>query len=991
LYLEPLEDRSLPSSLLPVSDPFANAQTVVVSGTGITSQAGSIATPGEVDTFKFTAPITGLMTIELSPSPGIPYAYPQRLDVFDESQNLIAHSPTPAYFESSSVSVIQGNNYFVEVGTNPYDIGSYLLNFSPDDFGNTFADAHTVTLNSLGSGSQMGSIELPGDTDMFKFTAPTTGLLAIQLSGLSTSLSYNEELTVYDASHNTIDRRSVRESSLTEFSINVVAGRLYFVQVDAGDAFTGGSGPYVLKFSPDDFSNTFDHAHPIVVDSQGFGIQTGTIELPEDVDTFQFVAPYSGLMQLQLAGPGIPFHENFSVSDAGHQVIAGPSFFTKDPLRINFQAGQTYYAQVFGISPDLNDSHTVGPYVLTFVPVPDDFGDTFATAYPLQLNGLGDAGQTGTFERADDVDMFQFVANRTGIMTIRAGIPPIDYGNFDLSVFNSSQEPITSMSGFSLSHEAIASFPIIEGGKYYLRLTPSDPSQIGYSIGLASDDSADTLATAQLIPFSERSVAGVLGMIDYGGDTDMFKFTAPKTGPVTFQITAVNQFPTLANPRPPINELEPVLDVFDGSGKVIVAAPHDTIPFADPISSLSLNVSAGQTYYLQVSDFFTLLPIGGVGPFSLKFHYDDFFGNPFGGIFDVTRAPPSGLRNQPGFNNIAVFRLVSTDTELLNIQNMVFDGTRGIQLQLFDQSEQFIADTLGDQPLEIEALSGETFFVRVESEGGALGEYDLTFSGIPVPVPTTHQAANSIEAPSSFTTVLILNGPGFEKGLDIYSVQASGVSNPEPSRVRENLPIAEAGIGLLAPLFYRGSGYEVAPEKSASNADSSVIRFMIGLEDPFAPKGPKPRDKDSNSDSPPPDNQSSNDRTQQGDPAVIPAAPKMPSPEDSSSRGGEASSFPLVLGDEIFAGQLKLSTTQNADQTHALSCFSPRNDLWDLETPDRSYLQDQLNSPRLREPSLAILMIPIVRLIRDDTPTGLRRRNRDLQNVRSVRFVGNAN
>jgi hypothetical protein len=985
LCLEPLEDRTLPSSLLPVNDPFANAQTVVVSGTGITSQATSIVTPGEVDTFKFTAPITGLMTIELSPSPGTPYAYPQRLDVFDESQNLIAHSTTPAYFESSSIRVVQGNNYFVEVGTNPYDIGSYLLNFSPDDFGNTFADAHTVTLNSLGSGSQMGSIELPGDTDMFKFTAPITGLLAIQLSGLSTTLSYNEELTVYDASHNTIDRRSAQESSLTEFSINVVAGSPYFVQVDAGDAFTGGSGPYVLKFSPDDFPNTFDHAHPIVVDSQGFGIQTGTIELSGDVDDFQFVAPYSGLLKMQLSGPpgGTSFVGYALVYDDPQNLNLprGQLPGEPGPVELNLQAGQTYFIQVGGFNI-IGGGGTVGPYVLTFAPVPEDFGGTFATAYPIQLDSFGAGGQTGTFERADDVDMFQFVANRTGIMTIRAGIPPINYGNFDLSVFDSSQEPITSMSGFSLSHEAIASFPIIEGGKYYLRLTPSDPSQIDFSIGLISDDSADTLATAQPIPFSETSVAGVLGALDYGGDTDMFKFTAPKTGPVTFQIAAVNQFPTLANPRPSINELEPVLDVFDGSGKVIVAAPHDTVPFADPISTISLNVSAGQTYYLQVSDFFTLLPFGGGGPFSLRFHYDDFFGNPFAGIFDVTRAPPSGLGNQPGFNNIAVFKLVSTDTELLNIQNMVFDGTRGIQLQLFDQSEHFIADTLADQPLEIEALSGETFFVRVESEGGALGEYDLTFSGIPVPVPTTHHAANSIETPSSFTTVLILNGPGFEKGLDIYSVQASGVSNPEPSRVRENLSIAEAGIGLLAPLFYRGSGYEVAPEESASNADSSVIRFMIGLEDPFAPKGPKPRDKDSNSDSPPPDNQSSNDRTQQGDPAVIPAAPKMPSPEDASSRGGEASSFPLVLGDEIFAGQLKLSTTQNADQTHALSCFSPRNNLWDLETPDRSYLQDQLNSPQLREPSLAILIIPMVRLIRDGTPTGLRRRNRDLQNGR---------
>src|SRR5262249_31923622 len=121
LCLEPLEDRTLPSSLLPGTDPFANAQTVVVSGKGITSQAGLIANPGEVDTFRFTAPLTGLMAIELSPSP-VNVFQPHLLDLFDGSQNVISPAPSPtsaAFFEPWSVNVIRGSNYFVQVGAGP--------------------------------------------------------------------------------------------------------------------------------------------------------------------------------------------------------------------------------------------------------------------------------------------------------------------------------------------------------------------------------------------------------------------------------------------------------------------------------------------------------------------------------------------------------------------------------------------------------------------------------------------------------------------------------------------------------------------------------------------------------------------------------------------------------------------------------------------------------------------------------------------------------
>src|SRR5262245_11958520 len=68
----------------------------------------------------------------------------------------------------------------------------------PDDFGNTLADAHLLSLSALGAGSQKGVIDYGGDVDVFRFVAPLAGRMTIHLDAVAPGV-LDPILSAYDA------------------------------------------------------------------------------------------------------------------------------------------------------------------------------------------------------------------------------------------------------------------------------------------------------------------------------------------------------------------------------------------------------------------------------------------------------------------------------------------------------------------------------------------------------------------------------------------------------------------------------------------------------------------------------------------------------------------------------------------------------------------------------------------------------------------------
>ena len=103
-------------------------------------------------------------------------------------------------------------------------------------------------------------------------------------------------------------------------------------------------------------------------------------------------------------------------------------------VRVAVVANQTYFILAGGFGS------STGGYDLTVIP--DSLGDTFATAVPLTLSGAGDLTASGSILFAGDVEFFQFVAPKSGAITIQQDAIGSGLDSF-LTVFDATQHLIT--------------------------------------------------------------------------------------------------------------------------------------------------------------------------------------------------------------------------------------------------------------------------------------------------------------------------------------------------------------------------------------------------------------------------------------------------------------------------------------------------------------------------------------------------------------------
>jgi hypothetical protein len=204
LSVEPLEERALLSGIL------TQAQSIQLDSTGSGMQVGDIEQPGEAELFRVMAPRTGQMIIQLA---GIDVVPGLTLLVFDSTG---AEIPTVSYGvdDLTQFSVSAGQTYLLQavLPSGDADTGQFTLTFQivppppADGFGSTFQDAHEISLDASGSGRQSGTVEAPGDVDMFRFVAPVTDRLIISV-GVDDHERYSEAvnldafLTVFDSTH----------------------------------------------------------------------------------------------------------------------------------------------------------------------------------------------------------------------------------------------------------------------------------------------------------------------------------------------------------------------------------------------------------------------------------------------------------------------------------------------------------------------------------------------------------------------------------------------------------------------------------------------------------------------------------------------------------------------------------------------------------------------------------------------------------------------
>lgn len=446
--------------------------------------------PIDVDLFKFTNPGKGNVIVTLSRTNGSTLT--ADLAVFREGpppQSVGTATNLGNGVQQISTTSFPGEEFYVQVRGVAASEGGYRIDVQTlafvDDFGDKFRwwEATNIQLeDASGVGFIAGTIEVPGDTDLFKFQFADFDLINVTVRTLDPTL--RPRVTVYEVSENPLGggaithpfylqiastsrtvapadgttevtvRASVSPDRRTAFAApNDRVYPNYFIVVEGFDP-TADQGRYELTIN---FNATDDHADavPLAGDATydisqlafatnvtidpltGSGSRNGNIEISSDTDLFTFEVPASGPVFVNLAKAlGSNFRGRVSFMDSSGNllgtrgVMADDNSTTAVTASIPFVArGTRLYVVVEPVSPNVNTTIT-GTYTISIVtPSVDDHANRgeYALATPIAIVASTGRGQLGgssvgagnpRINSASDTDLFYFFSIATGSHTV---------------------------------------------------------------------------------------------------------------------------------------------------------------------------------------------------------------------------------------------------------------------------------------------------------------------------------------------------------------------------------------------------------------------------------------------------------------------------------------------------------------------------------------------------------------------------------------------
>jgi hypothetical protein len=305
----------------------------------------------------------------------------------------------------------------------------------------------------------------------------------------------------------------------------------------ASSSSSGGSGSSssssVASTSSASSSGSLDlgKARDISVDSVGIPtVATGRLTKADDVELFFFRAPSDGLMTARQVGAfarpecrltGLDFYTK--------EIPNWPPWSSRRPREVSFRvrSGEIYYLKVTASAP--------GAFELELAIINDDYGDTFETAYTIDLSEKGDAFELGTINFAGDEDMFRVEAKVTGRMTVwqETGVSsPLEC---QVTIYDDKNRSTPYAFGTSaLLADSKAEFDVVKGRVYFIKAAAKQPKTErgatgGYSIFIETAPNFDkNESRAKLNNTRWRVVAensGEGGEIWRFGDNNVATFT----------------------------------------------------------------------------------------------------------------------------------------------------------------------------------------------------------------------------------------------------------------------------------------------------------------------------------------------------------------------------------------------------------------------------------------------------------------------------------
>jgi hypothetical protein len=435
--------------------------------------------PRDIDVFRFAVPASGRATIRLTrpQSSGLD----ARFNVYREN----ATNPTQALLISGGSvqsdgsvvfvadNAVQGEEYIIEVFAQGPTEGAYQLDVTTQPFVDDHASASKWSsatdvplIDFRGSGTASGRIEVPGDTDIFKFAVTDWDRATITVQPIDATLS--PRVTVYQVNETAqlfpfYQRIGEGVGSPATTIVTVTPDRsainpvrsydFYYIVVDGVNP-RADSGRYnlLINFTPtDDFPDgdtnadsvfdvgEFPIASPFTLDSNnGTGSFAGTIEVDSDSDLFTFSVPATGNVSVTVTRPaGSTLRPRITLlrSDATiiTQVQAADSFtFTSLVAATTLPRNTQVFVVVDGlaITGSAPAAGRTGQYTVSVqAPPQDDHANAteWSIATPITISTGSGRGQIGSdagsplnprINYIGDTDLFSFTVIRAGNQTV---------------------------------------------------------------------------------------------------------------------------------------------------------------------------------------------------------------------------------------------------------------------------------------------------------------------------------------------------------------------------------------------------------------------------------------------------------------------------------------------------------------------------------------------------------------------------------------------
>jgi hypothetical protein len=483
--------------------PLGTAEDGSLNGRG--SIAGIINNPpvplpADDDAFSFIATGSGTVTITLNRTTGS--TLNAEVELFDFFGNFLAAGTNAGngQVRLTRTGVIAGEQFFVVVSGAGGSEGGYTLDVQTapevDDFADerNLQDAQDIILRDFtGQGNISGSIEVAGDTDLFRVSAEQFQQFTVTVTAVDATL--DPIVFIYEVSEdpagnpvlllvNANDDFAPNDTAArTTFSVSpsrekagppVRSYPFYYILV-GGVGVNTEFGRYnvAITFPPtDDHADgdtnrdgtidtpadspridEFDFATPITVDSQtGQGAATGQIELVVDSDIFVFTAPAGGPTTITLSRPvDSTLRLSLDVFTADGTLVG--SNIGADSTTAPFNAVVTFAAQrgatFFIVARGFEDQTT------------PNANTTRLGAYTLSVNAqpIDDLPNEGEFTLANGSGVI-FISSETGIGTRTAQI-----GDAAISTFTADTDLLTFVAGVA--------------GSYTVSITPLSVAPLG--------------------------------------------------------------------------------------------------------------------------------------------------------------------------------------------------------------------------------------------------------------------------------------------------------------------------------------------------------------------------------------------------------------------------------------------------------------------------------------------------------------------------------